>query len=113
MPEPDASTHLSATICISAGRLRNSHDNWRFRATLRRGAIEALFELFNYLLQDFGQVRVERDIRKCLMDLVQHSIAFREGDVLRSHLLYSLGRSAPNNFKEALAPTSLIMPASK
>ena len=120
MPEPDASTHLgvqvrtetnkgtdlntlptwdshrvtvvsATTICISAGRLRNSYVNWRFRATLKRGTIEALFELFNYLRQEFGLVRVERDIRKCLMDLVQHSIAFREGDVLRSQLLYLFG----------------------
>ena len=42
------------------------------------------------------------------MDLVQHNIAFREGYVLRSHLLHFVGRSAPNNFKEAVAPTPLL-----
>ena len=49
-----------------------------------------------------------RDVHKCLMELVLHSIAFREGYVLRSHLLHSVGRSAPNNFKEAVAPTPLL-----
>ena len=41
------------------------------------------------------------------MDLVQHNVAFHEGYVLRTHLLHSLGPSAPNNFKEALVPTPL------
>ena len=42
------------------------------------------------------------------MDIVQHSIAFREGDVLRSHLLYSLGRSAPNKFKGSAGTSHLL-----
>ena len=47
------------------------------------------------------------------LDLVQHSIAFCEGDVLRSHPLPFLGRSAPNNFKEALAPISFFPTSQK
>ena len=103
---PTKDIDIRDLLTLTTTHLVNSHDSCCFRTT--RGTIETLFGLFNYLLQDFGLVRVERYNGKCLMDLVQYSIAFCEGDVLRSHPLPFLGRSAPNNFKEALAPISFL-----
>ena len=61
--------------------LRSSLGNWRFRASLEQATKEALRKSLCHLLQDFGYVSVQRAVSKRLMDLANHCIACREGNV--------------------------------